>query len=94
MARRDDEGQEWTREQVRAVAIAIVAKLAGVPAETVYPDTRLGDGGLGWDDWHKLSLVKPVRSRLHESLSHAVLKNDVATVGQLISYVWSLMEEI
>jgi hypothetical protein len=94
MPRRDEQGKAWTKAEVQREVFAIVAAKAGVPADTVFADTRFGDGGLGWDAWYKLSVIKPVKTRLHETLSHAIVKNDVDSVGQLITYIWSLMEEI
>ena len=48
-------------------------------------------GDLGWDDWFKLGVLRPVRDRLHESLSATVVLDRVHTVGDLIAYVWASM---
>jgi acyl carrier protein len=94
MPRRDEQGKVWSKAEVQREVFAIVAAKAGVPADTVYADTRFGEGGLGWDAWYRLSVIRPVQQRLHETLAHAIVKNELETVGQLITYIWSLMEEI
>jgi acyl carrier protein len=91
--RRDDSGVIWTLQQVETEIIAIVAKLTpGADPASISRSTRFGND-LGWDDWYKLRVVKPVRARLHETLADAVVK-DIKKVGDLIDYVWSRMEDV
>jgi hypothetical protein len=37
--------------------------------------------------------VKPVKRRLHESLEDNVVLYEVKTVGDLVKYVWSRMDD-
>lgn len=92
MTRKDDSGTLWTREQVLAEVVAIVAALSpGVEAKTIVRKTRFA-GDLGWDEWYVLRVIKPVRRRLHETLSDPVVKG-LRMVGDLADYVWSKMED-
>lgn len=89
--RRDDKGMSWRESEVATAAIAIVAELNGSSATGIGRQTQFGRD-LGWDDWYKLGLIKPVKRQLHETLAHPIVKNDLKNVGQLVDYVWSLME--
>lgn len=89
--RRDDKGIAWRESEVATAAIGIVARLNGSSAAGITKSTQFGKN-LGWDDWYKLSLIRPVKRQLHEQLAHPVVKNDVKTVGNLIDYIWSLMD--
>jgi len=91
--RRDDKGISWRKAEVQTAVFAILANLSGTVASGITRRTQLGRD-LGWDDWYKLSIVKPVRRQLHETLDHRVVKVDVKTAGNVVDYVWSLMEEI
>lgn len=91
--RRDQSGRKWTATQVERAVIAIVAKLSGERQKDITRSLRF-EQDLGWDPIYKLSVVKPVRTRLHEQLEHDFLAGKVRTVGQLITYVWSLMEDV
>jgi hypothetical protein len=76
----------------REIAL-ILAKLApGWDPDDIVPALRL-DQDLGFDEWGVLRVVKPVRHRLHEQLSDAVVR-DLADVGDLVDYVWSKMEDV
>lgn len=89
--RRDDKGITWRESEVATAVIGIVARLNGGTAAGMTRATQFGKN-LGWDDWYKLSLIRPVKRQLHETLAHPVVKNDVKTVGNLVDYIWSLME--
>lgn len=91
--RRDDKGISWRKAEVETAAAAIVAGLNHSTARGITRATQFGRT-LGWDDWYKLTLVKPVRKQLHVTLSHTMIKNDVKSVGNLVDYIWSLMEPI
>lgn len=91
--RRDDKGIAWRKAEVEMAAIAIVAANNRTTARDIGRGTQFGKS-LGWDDWYKLTLVKPVKKQLHVTLSHTMIKNDVKTVGNLVDYIWSLMEAI
>jgi acyl carrier protein len=90
--RRDDAGQIWSPEQVVAEIAAIMCALDDnlTPKDVKRSATFSGD--LGWDDWFKMRLRKPIENRLHESLSAFLIMERVKTVGDLIDYVWSSME--
>ena len=90
--RRDDAGQTWSLEQVVAEITSIVCALDDnlTPQEVKRSATFSGD--LGWDDWFKMRLRKPIEKRLHESLSAFLIMERVKTVGDLVDYVWSSME--
>lgn len=92
--RRDDAGQLWTREQVDAEVCAIVARLAGWETGRVTRATTFGPKGLAWDRIARLSVIKPIRGRLHERLDDGVVITQVNRVGQLCDYVWALMEAV
>ena len=62
----------------------------GIGKRKLTRSTRLS-ADLGWDDWFKLSVIKPVRQRMHESLSATVVLDRVHTVGDLADYVWASM---
>jgi len=89
--RRDEVRGLWTSEQVQQAIFRLVADLDANAAKGLKRSTRFSTD-LGWDDWFKLSLIKPVKSRLHESIHEQVLLDRVKTVGDLIDYVWSKME--
>lgn len=92
MRRKDDEGKEWTEDEVTAEVIAIVRDLspgfghASITARTTFAK-------LGWDSWYRLRLLKPVRKRLHERLPAQVVMDRVKNVGSLRDMVWALMED-
>ena len=91
MTRRDDSGRVWDEVQLREAIVAIVARLSpGFPAGGIRPATRLDH--LGWDRWYRLRVVKPIHSVLHERLDDQVVLG-LETVGELIAYVWSRMED-
>ena len=90
--RRDDSGQVWSREDVEREVRVIVAQLSRLDTDAVRTTTRFGDD-LSWDDWFVLSVVKPIRARLHETLSDFILLQ-LETVGDLVNYVWSRMEVV
>jgi hypothetical protein len=92
--RRDDKGMAWTRAELEVALAGIVATLNRTTARDIGRSTRFDDRGLGWDDWFKLTLVKPVKKQVHVTLSHTMVKNDLKTVGNLHDYAWSLMEPI
>ncbi len=93
MARIDDRGQRWEASAVESAVKAIVASLTpgGTPG-TLQRGTKL-EADLGWDKWYKLTVVKPVRRALHETLEDNVVLYEVTTVGDLIDYVWSRMDD-
>ena len=92
MERKDDGGQVWDEKEVQAAIAKIVAALApGFPADDIKRATKLDD--LGWDRWYRLRVVKPIRRALHETLEDKVVL-DLDTVGELIAYVWSRMEDV
>lgn len=92
MKRKDDSGQAWEDTEVEAAIIRIVAKLSpGFPAKDIRRGTKFGD--LGWDQWYRLRVVKPIRNTLHEKLEDNVVLG-LDTVGDLIDYVWSRMEDV
>ena len=91
--RRDDKGIAWRKTEVETAIIAIVADRNQSTARGISRSTQFGRD-LGWDDWYKLTLVKPVKRQLHVALSHTMVKNDVKSVGNLADYTWSLMEGI
>jgi acyl carrier protein len=91
--RRDDSGQLWTLRNVEREIGAILALLApGWTAAAIVRTTRLEDD-LGFDSWGVLRVVKPVRMRLHETLSDSVVR-DLKKVGDLVDYVWAKMEDV
>lgn len=92
--RRDDKGMAWSRKELEVALLGIVASANRSTAKEMSRGTRFGDRGLGWDDWYKLTLVRPVKRQVHVTLSHTMVKNDLKTVGNLFDYVWSLMEPI
>ena len=89
-SRRDEVGGLWTAAQVEEAVFRLVVDLdanaAGLTRKTRF------SADLGWDDWFKLSVIKPVKSRLHESLNATVVLDRVKTVGDLVDYVWAMME--
>jgi acyl carrier protein len=92
MRRRDDEGREWTEDEVTAEVIAIVRDLSPGAAGAVTARTTFAK--LGWDTWYRLRLLKPVLKRLHERLPAQLLVEKVRTVGDLRDMVWALMEDV
>jgi len=90
--RRDDAGREWSRADVEREVRVIVAQLSRLETDTVRTTTRFEDD-LSWDNWFVLSVVKPIRARLHETLSDFVVLQ-LETVGDLVDYVWSRMEVV
>jgi hypothetical protein len=93
MKRLDDAGHEWEEAEVEAAIKDIVAALTpGGTSSALKRATRL-QADLGWDKWYKLKVVKPVKKRLHESLEDNVVLYEVKTVGDLVKYVWSRMDE-
>ena len=93
MTRVDDAGKEWDEAKVEAAVRRIVARLTpGKRPGAIKRATRL-EADLGWDRWYKLKVVKPVRKRLHEALEDNVVLYEVKTVGDLVDYVWSRMDE-
>jgi len=93
MKRVDDAGQEWVEAEVEAAIKEIVSALTpkGTPG-ALKRATRL-QADLGWDKWYKLKVVKPVKRRLHETLEDNVVLYEVKTVGDLVKYVWSRMDD-
>lgn len=91
--RRDEKGHRWTAAGVEREVIAIVAELSGEKPKDIKRSVRF-EQDLGWDAYYRLRVVKPVRARLHEQLEHDMLASKVRTVGNLIDYVWSLMEGV
>ena len=91
--RRDDAGDTWTAAQLLAEVAAIVCDLDDnlTPADVVRSASFADD--FGWDEWFRLRLRKPVEKRLHESLSAYLILERVKTVGDLVDYVWSSMED-
>jgi len=90
--RRDDRGSLWTLSEVEAEILAVIARLDAKAREPEVTRATRFARDLGWDEWFKLSLLKPVKRRLHETLSAAVVLDRVKTVGDLVDYVWSSME--
>ena len=92
--RRNDAGHRWTEAGVERAVRRIVARLT--PGKTTRAVTRAAklEADLGWDKWYKLKVVKPVRTTLHETLEDNVILYDVKTVGDLVQYVWSRMDEV
>jgi hypothetical protein len=92
--RRDDEGHRWTQAGVETAVRRIVARLTpGGKPGALKRSTKL-EADLGWDKWYKLKVVKPVRTTLHESLEDNVVLYEVKTVGDLMDYIWSRMDEV
>jgi acyl carrier protein len=90
--RKDDEGKEWTADEVTAEVIAIVRDLSpGVGSAATTAKTTFAK--LGWDSWYRLRLLKPVRKRLHERLPAQIVMDKVRSVGDLRDLVWALMED-
>ena len=72
----------------------IVARLTpGKTTRAIKRATKL-EADLGWDKWYKLTVVKPVRATLHETLEDNVVLYEVKTVGDLVKHVWSRMDEV
>jgi len=90
--RRDDAGQTWSLEQVTGEIANIICALDDNLTPRDVKRSASFSGDLGWDDWFKMRLRKPIERRLHESLSAFLLMERVKTVGDLIDYVWSSME--
>ena len=90
LPRLDDRGKEWTRQQVEHEVRSIVGTAAHVPLGDVMLSTRFQED-LDWDEWFILSLLKPIKRRLHEDLADFILLQ-LETVGDLLSYVWARME--
>jgi len=90
--RRDDAGQAWSLEQVTAEIANILCALDDNLTPKDVKRSASFSGDLGWDDWFKLRLRKPIERRLHESLSAFLIMERVKTVGDLIDYLWSSME--
>ena len=94
MTRVDDAGKEWDEARVEAAIKRIVARLTpGKIPGGIKRTTKL-EADLGWDKWYKLKVVKPVRTQLHETLEDNVVLYEVKTVGDLMDYVWSRMDEV
>lgn len=89
--RRDEAGKEWTEAEVEAAVKAIVIALNGADVALT---RRTSFTSLGWDRWFKLGLVAPVRRQLNEELAHPTLLSRVSNVGDLVKYIWSLMEPV
>jgi len=93
MTRVDDAGKNWEEARVEAAVKRIVASLTpGAKPGALKRATRL-EADLGWDKWYKLKVIKPIRKRLHEALEDNVVLYEVKTVGDLVKYVWSRMDE-
>lgn len=88
--RLDDTGKTWTRPEVEHQVREIVGSAAHVPLGDILMSTRFQED-LDWDDWFILSLLKPIKRRLHEDLSDFIMLQ-LETVGDLASYVWARME--
>jgi acyl carrier protein len=91
MRRKDDEGKEWTEDEVTAEVIAIVRELSPGAEGAMTAKTTFAK--LGWDSWYRLRLLKPVRKRLHERLPAQIVMDKVRSVGDLRDMVWALMED-
>lgn len=91
MRRKDDEGKEWTKDEVTAEVIAIVRDLSPGVDGAVTAKTTFAK--LGWDSWYRLRLLTPVRKRLHERLPAQIVMDKVKNVGDLRDMVWALMED-
>ena len=90
----DDEGHRWTEAGVETAVRRIVARLTpGKTTRALKRATRL-EADLGWDRWYKLKVVRPVRTTLHETLEDNVVLYEVKTVGDLVDYVWSRMDDV
>lgn len=87
--RRDDSGGYWSAAAVEREILDLVRAIDPHAKQLTRSTTFSGD--LGWDDWFKLSVLKPVRKRFHESLSATVVLDRVRTVGDLVDYVWASM---
>jgi len=93
MKRVDDAGQKWEEAEVEGAIKEIVAALTpGGTSGALKRVTKL-EADLGWDKWYKLKVVQPVKKRLHETLENNVVLYEVKTVGDLVKYVWSRMDE-
>lgn len=90
LPRLDDHGKQWTRHEVEHELRSIVGAAAHVPLGDVLLSTRFQED-LDWDEWFILSLLKPIKRRLHEDLADFILLQ-LETVGDLVTYVWSRME--
>ena len=91
--RRDESGKTWTQARMEGEIATLVARLTpGCSAVDLSRATRFRDH-LGWDEWSLLRLVKPVLRQFHETLSDFLVK-DLKTVGDLMDYVWSKMEDV
>lgn len=88
--RLDDRGKSWTRHEVEHELRSIVGAAAHVPLGDVLLSTRFQED-LDWDEWFILSLLKPIKRRLHEELSDFIMLQ-LETAGDLVTYVWSRME--
>lgn len=91
MCRKDEEGKQWTEDEVTAEVIAIVRELSPGFDGPVTARTSLAK--LGWDTWYRLRLLKPVWRRLHERLPAQLVVDRVRSVGDLRDLVWALMED-
>jgi acyl carrier protein len=90
--RRDDTGHEWTLAEVEREIASILSKLApGWDPAAIRRSTRIHED-LGFDTWGILRVVRPVRDRLHETLSDALVR-ELRKVGDLVDYVWAKMED-
>ncbi len=93
MKLRDERGHLWTDRGVERAVIRIVRRLApGFARRPIGRKTRLHTD-LGWDAWYVLRVVKPIRTRIHQSLEDRVVLR-LRTVGDLGRYVWSRMEAV
>lgn len=90
----DDSGKVWDEEGVEAAIKSIVARLTPKTKPGALTRTTRLEADLGWDKWYKLKVVKPVRKRLHETLEDNVVLYEVKTVGDLVKYVWSRMDDV
>jgi len=92
--RRDDAGNQWTVAQLMGEIAAIVCDLDDnlTPADVVRSASFADD--FGWDDPFKARLRKPVRSRLHETITLSQITEKLDTVGDLADLVWSKMDPV
>ena len=93
MKRVDDADHEWEEAEVEAAIKDIVATLTPKGTSGALKRATKLEADLGWDKWYKLKVVKPVKRRLHESLEDNVVFYEVKTVGDLVKYVWSRMDD-
>jgi len=89
--RRDDSGGYWSAAAVEREILDLVRAIDPNAKRLALKRATTFSGDLGWDDWFKLSVLKPVRKRFHESLSATVVLDRVRTVGDLVDYIWASM---